>query len=164
MCDPVTALTAAGSLLGFMQQSKAADSQEKAYRENYESQAAATQEQRVETQQQAAQQVSVRAREAMIERSRLEAAGLANGVHGLSVDAALREVDVNAAADVAAINANRESAQRQLSRGLEGARNNTTSRISSITRPSLAGVGLQIAGTYAGQQAKQKNRETKAIS
>ncbi len=167
MCDPMSiAVTSmvigtASSVMGFVQQSQQASAQTKAIKANYAQQTEALKLQYDQTNKQATDEMSMRAREAMIESARLRAVSGESGLFGLSNDRIQNESAFNLGTDIASIESNRLATVKQLHQeGLE-TRANTASRINQITRPSLIGTGLQIAGTAvnaAGNYQAAKNK------
>lgn len=152
MCDPVTlsvaslAIGVASAGASFMQQSQQASAAEKSARENYAQQTEAIKLQYDQTNKQATDEMSVRAREAMIETARLRVLGGESGLSGGSNDRLVAESQFNLGTDIASIESNRRNSLNQLHQEGKSIRAGNQSNINTIKRPSLIGTGLQIAG------------------
>lgn len=174
MCEPVSTMTitsmamsAAGAVASYVGQSQAAKRQGDAAQAAYDSQVTQTRNEMVQQSQAAAEQMSERARQAMIETGHLQALAVDSGTNGGgSNDRVANESNFNAGQDIAAMQANASSAQRQMVNGLRGSYAQAVSRTASIQQPSLVGTGLQIAGgalnAYTSQESI-KNRVTGGV-
>jgi hypothetical protein len=100
----------------------------------------------VEQDQQASQQMSERARQAMIERGRLVAAFGSTGVAGGSQAGAINESNFSEVTDLVTLEANRMAGARQNSRQSASAYRQAGQSIAAIQRPDFLTTGLQIAG------------------
>jgi hypothetical protein len=149
-------MQAATAVVGYIQQSEAADAQESAVQANYAQQQDALNKQYDQTQQQAKQQVSERAREAMVERARLRVFAGEAGVAGVSSSRIEGISQMREGTDIATIESNRKNTLDQLYQEGKGVRAQNQSRLNSINRPSLLGTGLQIAGSVAGAATEQE--------
>jgi len=166
MCvDPATmtvasklllAAQAASSVVGYFQASSQAKSQEAAIQANYAQQMEAAQEQQRQNNASAAQTMSERARESMIERGRLRAISGESGLAGVSTDRLFDQTRFNEGYDMATIEANRSNTSAQLYQEAKGLRAQSQSKMNAINRPSLIGTGLQIVGAVAGAGAEQE--------
>lgn len=125
MCDPMSIAMAALSTVGALAQqsaaNSAADAQQDAARLQYSQNMEALREQQEQINQQAADQKSIRALEAMKERGRLNAAAGEMGVTGVSIDKALQESLFNEGTDISTIEANRKNGITQNLRSMSGA-------------------------------------------
>ncbi|SMG43161.1 hypothetical protein SAMN06265784_104142 [Paraburkholderia susongensis] len=174
MCDGVSeatmvmmAISAASAAASAVEQKQMADRQSAAAQQAYDSDVVQTKNAMVEQSQQAAGQMSERARQAMVETGHLQALANDSGTNGGgSNDRVTNEANFNAGQDIAAIQANASSAQRQLVGQLNGSYAQAVSRDASIQQPSLIGTGLQIASgvgnAYTRGQAAQ-GRATGAV-
>jgi hypothetical protein len=136
----------ASSVGGFMQQGQQAKANRKALQSDYTQQMDTLQQQYKQTNQQATDEMSQRAREAMIEKAKLRVAGGESGLFGGSNDRIVNESSFNEGTDIASIESNRQNSLRQIEQEGKGIRAGSVSQISRIQRPSLIGTGLQIAG------------------
>lgn len=99
----------------------------------------------------ATDQMNERARAALIERGRLDAMG-GDGGGGRSWDHIYASSYASEGRDIAAIESNRVSTQKQNLMDAEGVRATTKSRLAQIRRPNL----LTLAGNLAGSAATYK--------
>lgn len=166
MCDPTMGLATASlvvgmasSVGGFFQQGQQAKANRKALQSDYAQQMDTLQTQYKQTNQQATDEMSQRAREAMIERARLRVAGGESGLFGGSNDRIVNESSFNEGTDMASIESNRQNSLRQIEQEGRGIRAGSVSQMSRIQRPSLIGTGLQIAG-----QAVETGKDYKYLS
>jgi hypothetical protein len=153
----------ASSVGSFVQQGQQAKSQRRAMEANYAQQMDTLQQQYKQTNQQATDEMSARAREAMIERARLRVAGGESGLSGNSNDRIVNESSFNEGFDIASIESNRQNSLRQIENEGKGIRSGNITEMSRIQKPSLIGTGLQIAGaavdagtTYSYLKGKAK--------
>jgi hypothetical protein len=152
MCEPTTlmaaslAISAASAGASYVGQQRSARVQQQSINDNVRAQDEALQAQAVERDQQASQQMSQRAREAMIERGRLVAAFGSTGVAGGSQVGAINESNFSEVTDLVTMEANRMAGARQGSRQSASAYRQAGQSIASIQRPDFATTGLQIAG------------------
>ena len=153
MCIPLViagatlAIGAATAVTSHMQQAKQAKDTERAIKENYSQQMDSLQLQYDQTNKQATDEMSVRAREAMIESARLRAISGESGLAGISNDRIQNESMFNLGTDIASIESNRQASLKQLHQEGKAIRSGNQSQINQIKRPSLIGTGLQIAGS-----------------
>lgn len=148
MCSPMLAITAASAVMGYVQQSQMASAQTSAINASVQAQNDATARQYQQTQEQAAQDVSERAKEAMVERARLRVFAGESGLSGASVDRLGNISRMNEGTDLTTIESNRKNTLEQLHLEARGASAKAQSSLNSITQPNLIGSGLQIAGAY----------------
>ncbi|QUN41762.1 hypothetical protein KEH56_20660 [Burkholderia cenocepacia] len=161
------AMSAATAAASYVSQSQAAKRQSDAAQAAYDSQVTQTKNETTQQSQAAAEQMSERARQAMIETGHLQALAADSGTNGGgSNDRVGNEANFNAGQDVAAMQANASSQQRQMVNQLSGSYAQAVSRTASIQQPSLVGTGLQIAGgalnAYTSQESI-KNRVTGGV-
>jgi len=142
------AISAAAAAASYVQASDTSRRQEHAAQEAYDSQVLQTKNEMTQQNQAAAEQMSERARQAMIETGHLQALAADSGTNGGgSNDRVGNEADFNAGQDIATMQANASSQQRQMVNQLQGNYSQAVSRTASIQQPSLIGTGLQIAGS-----------------
>ncbi|SET61179.1 hypothetical protein SAMN05216412_11031 [Nitrosospira multiformis] len=169
MCDPISigvaslAIGTASAGMGFMQQSSQAKMQRKAVQEDYTQQMQALNLQYDQTNKQAIDEMSARAREAMIESARLRAFSGESGLAGISNERIKNESAFNLGTDISSIESNRQASLRQLHQEGKGVRAQTTSKINEVVknRPSLIGTGLQIAGVAANTASNYQAAKAK---
>lgn len=160
MCEPTTLLliaSAASAVVGYVQTSNANAAQSEAIQANSKAQAEQTKVQYDQINQNAQDKMSARAREAMIEQGKLRTISGETGLTGVSTDRIQAESQFNLGTDLATINQNRANTLNQAAAGANSNLAKSQSQMNSITRPSLIGTGLQIAGaygTYAGEQQR----------
>lgn len=153
MCEPMSiaiaslAIGTASAGMGFMQQSQQAKMERRSLQDNHAQRMQALQLQYDQTNKQAVDEMSVRARESMVESARLQAFSGESGLAGISNDRIQNESTFNLGTDISSIESNRQASLRQLFQEGREDRARSTSRINDIKRPSLIGTGLQIAGT-----------------
>lgn len=178
MCEPTSltlstmtiasmAMSAATAAATYVSQSQAAKRQGDAAQAAYDSQVTQTKNEMTQQTQAAAEQMSERARQAMIETGHLQALAVDSGTNsGGSNDRVTSEANFNAGQDIAAMQANASSQQRQMVSALRGDYAQASSRMASVQQPSLIGTGLQIAGgalnAYTSQESI-KNRVTGGV-
>ena len=170
MCEPVSTLTAASMAIGaassiaaFVGQKQSADRQSDAAQQAYDSSVSQIRNQQTQETQQAAEQMSERARQAMIETGHLNALAADSGTNGGgSNDRVANEANFNAGQDIAAMQNNASSAQRQLAMQASGAYSQAVSRDAAIQQPSLIGTGLQIAGSTLSAYNSQQSTKARA--
>lgn len=163
MCDPVSittlAISAVSSVAAYSGQRQQARAQEAGIRANYRERDAAMQAQQFEQNQQATQQMSQRAVEALRQRGRLAAALADSGLGGSSQSRLFGDIDMQEATDLATLEANRASAIAQGERQRRANTSGTNAELASIRQPSLLGTGLQIAGAGLDSYTDYRNRE-----
>jgi len=143
-------------------QSRNADAQRAAIEAGYAAQMADLPRQYGQVNEQAIDKMGLRAREAMIERGRLAAIAADSGMGGgVSVTRMENESRFTEGTDVATIDRNRKNALAQIYAEAKGAQAGATTRMSSISTPSLLGTGLQIAGAYFEGQNRDAERNRK---
>ena len=140
------AVTAASAGMSYMQQSSMADKQQAATMNNYNQQMETYKVQQGQEQKQATDEMSTRARQSMIESSRLRAVSGESGLAGNSIDRVQNESEFNAGTDITSIENNRMATQTQLHQNAMGIRAGSQTQMAQIHHPSLIGTGLQIAG------------------
>lgn len=167
MCEPTTialaslAIGTASAGMGFLQQGQQAKLQRKSVEANYAQQMETLQTQYAQTNKQAVEEMSVRARESMIENSRLRAWAGESGLAGISNDRILNESQFNLGTNISSIESNRQASLRQQYREGREVRAGATSKINQMPRPSLIGTGLQIAGVAVDSAATYKAAKNK---
>jgi hypothetical protein len=164
MCNPAAliGMQVAGSVMQYQGQKSQATAVQQANEQNYATQMEAVPEQYRQNDAQAANDMAERARQALIERGRLSVLGGESGLSGVSTQRLLHESAFTEGTDISTIDQNRVNTNNQIYAEAKGARATTQSRIASINRPSLIGTGLQIAGDFAKQSAKNTGRVTDA--
>lgn len=167
MCDPISigvaslAIGTATAGMSFMQQSSQAQMERRAVQDNHTQRMQALELQYDQTNKQSIDEMSVRAREAMIESARLRAFSGESGLGGTSNDRIENESAFNLGTDISSIESNRQSTLRQLFQEGREDRAHSTSKINAIKRPSLIGTGLQIAGVAVDSAATYKAAKSK---
>lgn len=170
MCDFITptmlavtaiAISTASAGMTFIQQGQQAKAQRKSVEANYAQQMQSLQLQYDQTNKQSTDEMSVRAREAMIENAKLRAISGESGLAGISNDRMENESQFNLGTDIASIESNRQSTLKQIHQEGKAVRAGNQSQINQIQRPSLLGTGLQIAQgavNAAGNYKAAKNK------
>lgn len=156
MCEPTTIIAAVSAVAGLASQAKAASAQAEAIAQAQLASNEATARQYQQVQGQAAEQVSERAKEAMIERGRLRVFAGESGLAGVSVDRIINVSRFNEGSDMATIEANRRNTVDQVAMDARAGFSSNQSRMNSIKKPDLIGAGLQIAGAHYQAKAEQK--------
>ncbi len=140
------AVGVAGAGAGYVQQRNQAKLTNRAIEDNYSQQTEVLKTQYSQTNRQAADEMSVRARESQMEQARLRVIGGESGLAGGSNDRILNEGLFNFGTDIASIESGRQNTLRQLKEEGKAVRAGNQSQVNQIKRPSLIGTGLQIAG------------------
>jgi hypothetical protein len=97
----------------------------------------------------------------VVETGHLDAIQADSGTNGGgSNDRIDNEADFNAGQDIADMQSNADSQQRQLAAGSQSAFATANTRFAAIQQPNLIGTGLQIAGAYASAAAQTKTRQS----
>jgi hypothetical protein len=175
MCEPATistltaltvasmAASAAGAVATYVQGSEAARRQTNATQQAYDASVGQIRNQQTQESQQAAEQMSERARQAMIETGHLQALANDSGTNGGgSNDRVTNEANFNAGQDIAAMQQNASSAQRQLAEQATGSYAQAATRDASIQQPSLIGTGLQIVGSSLSSYSSLQGAKLRA--
>jgi hypothetical protein len=168
MCVPMVAIaaaqvaiTAAAAAAEYDGQRRSANQQRDAELANLHARDASLQFQENQVNEQASQQMSERALEAMRQRGRLQAAFADSGVSGNSQVRAFNSVDMASGMDMATIEANRSGQIAQGQDQKRSASRQATQDIQAIRMPSLLGAGLKIVGSgidaYSGYRANTAN-------
>jgi hypothetical protein len=153
MCEPVTlmmaataasaAVSGASAIMEHDSQRRAANTQADMVRENYAQADSAYQLQQTQVNSQTSQQMSQRAREAMVARGSLRAMlGGGNNAAGRI----LGEQDYLEATDMATLESNREDNVAQIQRDKAGALRGASQEMRTIRYPTLLGTGLKLVG------------------
>lgn len=149
MCDPVSiavtsaVISGASSIVEHDSQRRAANTQRDMVRENYAYSDSSLQLQQHQVNQQATQQMSQRAREAMQARGALRAMLAGGNNVGARI---LGEQDYLEATDMATLEANRSAQVSQTQREKEGAFRGAAQEMKTIRYPTLLGTGLKLTG------------------
>lgn len=169
MCDAVsialTALSALKTVTDYQASNDAADAQAEAAQRQYADNMAALEEQQNQINQQAADQQSARALEAMKERGRLNATAGEMGVSGNSVDKALQESLFNEGTDISMIEANRRNGIVQNTRSMSSAGVQLAGNINQANagRGTLIsaglGIGTAIGSGYLMHEQRMANKQ-----
>lgn len=157
------AIGAASAVTSHMQQAKQTKAAERAIQENYSQQMDSLNLQYDQTNKQAIDEMSARAREAMIESAKLRAFSGESGLAGISNERIQNESGFNLGTDISSIESNRQASLRQLHQEGRGVRAQTTSKMNEVmkNRPSLIGTGLQIAGVAASAASNYQAAKAK---
>lgn len=156
------AISAAGTAVAYnaqRQQSKAVANAANASLKNQMDQLSLAQAQ---TNEQTSDAQSERARQAMVERGRLQAIFGESGMQGLSADRIFGESYFNEGTDIASLENDRQNKIQQLQLEKSGASAQYVSRVNSAPRPSALTAGLQIAGSAASLYAQSRAKDSKA--
>jgi hypothetical protein len=161
MClDPVTAIAIASAGLNFVTQKQQADNTAAAAQEANRINMEAYAKQQAQIDANAKDEMSDRAREAMVERGRLRVLSAESGLAGASSQQLERQSLFNEGFDLSRIEGNRKSAKEQSYLDAKAGRAQNQSRINTTRSPSLIGAGLQIAGAYYGAEAEKTRIRT----
>jgi hypothetical protein len=106
----------------------------------------ATQDQRVQINAQATDQMNARAQQAMRDAGTLNAIFADSGLSGNTQDRLATESQANATQDITTIERNRAAGITQTANEAAAARARLQSQSNAVRAPSLIGTGLQIAG------------------
>jgi hypothetical protein len=166
MCNPVViglAISAVTSIASYQADKRASRKMNEALDADRDAQARAEIEQSADVAARSRDEMSERAREAMIERGKLRAISAESGLGGISQERLIQESLFNEGQDIASIASNRDSAQREIARN--GRINSTQREITraGIKRPNALQAGLQIAGDAAAYSVKPKARSASTI-
>jgi hypothetical protein len=136
-------------------QKKQADMQQQAVEAGREAQLAALRTQEQQINEQASEDASVRARQAVIERGRLASIAADSGLGGRGAAMLENDSKFRQGYDISTIQVNRDRmiAENHAQRGVAIAGGDA--KLASITRPSMIGTGLQIAGNVLNVQSKR---------
>jgi hypothetical protein len=158
MCNPL-AITAASAVFSYLQADNQADKAEDAAFAAHNANIETYKLQQKQIDANAADQMSDRAREALIERGRLRVMSAESGLQGNSTNQIERQSMFDEGFDMARIEGNRKNSQQQAYADARAGRAANQSRINSIQRPSLIGTGLQIAGAYYTDKARKEQAQ-----
>lgn len=162
MCEPTTllaissAVSVASTLAAHVGQGQVAKQQDRAVRTDYNMGVAQLERQRLEQNVQSRTEMGDRARQAMIERSRLRAASAEGGVGGNSIDRIFGTHATATSQDMAMMSENARNVNRQSAMGGMSMQASATGRLNQIERPSVLNTGLQIAGIGVGAAQQYK--------
>lgn len=169
MCLPLAAVAAASAavqaasaIAQYNGQRTAAHQQADAIHAQLNDRDAQLQLQQDQVNQQASQQQSARAIEALQQRGRLATIFASSGLGGASQGRALADVSSQEGRDMATIEANRAS---QIQQGQAQRRSGNLSagaELKAIRQPSLLGTGLQIAGSALNAYSSARGPTNKA--
>jgi hypothetical protein len=160
MCvDPATAalaLTIASSAVSHIGAQQSAKAQDSAIRQN----AAINQERMAaqvkQTNDASREEMSERARQAMIERGRLQVIAGESGLSGF--DREINNTFYSESTDIATLESNRRNRIEQMNVEGRAGTASANNQLASVRRPSLLGTGLQIAAAGANYQAGQEKK------
>lgn len=165
MCDPITIATVAtvasaatgvgSAIMQHDAQRRASNQQKDAMLENLAYRDTETQVQNQQVNEQSAQQMSQRAREALVARGQLRAM-MDSGNN--SAARILAEQDYLESTDMATLESNRAGAVAQNQRALQSAARGTRQDLAALPYPTLLGTGLKIMGSVAGAAASMPQR------
>jgi hypothetical protein len=157
MCEPTTimlGISAATAALSYKQASDSADRQTQAISDGVDLNHNQTRTQYEQNNQVAMQQQSERHREFLVDQGRLASILTESGMTGATQDRIQSEVENQADADTATIEANRVKANAQGASMAQAQHGQAKAQLASINRPSALGTGLQIAAAGAKAEAK----------
>ena len=173
MCEPTTilaivslAIGAASAAQANKAQTKAANNANQAATTAYNLDNAQLENQRREANVAQRSEMSLRAQQALAERSRLRAAGAEGGLEGNSIDRIYGANEFALGQDMATLTENASNQNRQSSmEGIAG-QSRLQSRLNQIERPSNLMTGLQIGsaafGAYDSYSSGKKTTTSKA--
>jgi hypothetical protein len=152
-------LAVANTVAGYAAAKRSAPIEEAQVRQGDALQQQAITAQQQQIQAQAVDQMSVRAKQAMVERGRLEAISAESGAYGNTQDRIMNESYHNQGVDMASIEGNRRGAMVQSQNDRQMVNVTSNRQLSGIKQPSLLGAGLQIGGAvaYADKQPPSKS-------
>jgi hypothetical protein len=145
MCGVDEAAFAAVTLMSLQQQNDAADAQEEALTTAAANSNVQTQIEQMQMNAQASDEVSLRVRQALVERSRLRVAANESGIRGNTVNRLENNVDAQAGWDLSRMETNRASRIKQSNLSNRGRQAGYRSERNQIQRGSPVIAGLQIA-------------------
>lgn len=148
--------SAASAVVGYIQQDRNASAQQAAITANAKQANEAAQREYDQINASAAQEMSERAKEGMIERARLRVISGESGLAGVSTERIGAESYFNQGTDITTLENNRRNTLAQAFENAKAGRARSQSQMNSVQQPSLIGTGLQIAGGVAGGMAEQK--------
>lgn len=153
----MAAISVVQSMNQYNLQKQQASRQQQAVEAGRDAQLAALRTQEQQIREQATQDSSVRARQAMIERGRLAAISAESGLGGQGAAMLENDSKFREGSDITSIMSNRDKiiAENHAQRAVAIAGGD--SRLASITRPSMLGTGLQIGGDALAIQSKRPN-------
>jgi hypothetical protein len=140
----ISAVAAAASYAGQKQQAKATEA---AAQDAFMANQSAVDVQQLQSNERASQEVSASARQAMIQRGRLQAIAAETGAGGNSMDRIMGEVNFATATDMATIERNRSMREAQGQLQKRGMQASAQSAINTSNRPSELGLAASLAGT-----------------
>lgn len=144
------------TVFGYIGQRQQAKQAEAAYLQDYNNKVATQQLQADQLNAQASEEMTQRARQARIERSRLRVAAGESGVGGLATERLINNASFQEGYDVSRIEANRQNKIKQNNLETKSIHARAQSNLNSISRPSLLGTALQIAGSIGGVAAENE--------
>jgi hypothetical protein len=161
----LTALSIGSTALSFLDQRQQANAQVNAIEDSWNAQIPMVHDQIGQINDNAEDQMSQRAREALIERGRIRAIQGESGLIGNTQDRIVGESYFNEATDMASIESNRKNQVMQTINEANGNRASAQSKINTVKQPSLIGAGLMIGtdavkGYAAYQDAKASKSST----
>lgn len=139
-------LNAYGAVTRYREQGRRADEARSSIDAAEQANIGTLREQQAQREDQVQQQVSERARQAMIERARLRAIASSAGLEGPSAQDYQQVSQLNLATDVATAQSNLASSERQTARSIEATQARARSDRNRIVEPSLFSTGLELLG------------------
>jgi len=155
-------MAATSAAVSYVTAEKQADRQSDAIQRAYDDNVNQIRNQQAEQDSQTKDQMSERARQAMMETAHLRALANESGTSGGSNDRVTNEANFNAGQDMAAIEGNSQAAQRQLAQAARSGYATAVSRQSQVAQPSLIGTGLQIGAAYANYKVGLANLNSRS--
>lgn len=164
MCNPaaIAGLQAFQTIVQYQQGKKDARSLQEAATAAYENDKVAQQLQNQQILDASRQEITQRAKSALIERSRLRTAAGESGTVGSSVNRVIQQPNQDAGFDIAAMVGNRESRTMQAHLERQASYARYKSRLNQATPPSPLVAGLQIAGIGADYYTKTHTPKSKS--
>lgn len=105
-------------------------------------------------------ELAERTKEARIAKARLRLASSESGVGGVSVNRLINAEDAAASQDLSVIGRNVSNRLKQSDAELKGINATAANRINSIARPSLLGIGLQVASKESARRTGARPKST----
>lgn len=155
MCEPTTIMMIAAAMASKQKEKQAQDRQNKAAEAAHAADTVQLGVQQQEVDAQATQEMSQRAREALIERSHLEVAAGQSGVGGATAQRAVRTADASSGRDISTIESNRASRSRRIQTERESSRARYRGRINQGDRGNSAFISTMAdaASNYYSKQS-----------
>jgi len=160
MCEPISismGIAAAAALAQNITTSASAKKAQKSEDRSFIAESIAQNLRGEQQNQEAQDKKSARAKESMIERSRIKTIQGETGLAGNSFNKALEEAEFNEGFDIASIESNRAATQKQGGAEAEGLAAQSANRRNKIKKPDWMGGAISVATAGAGAYAAGKS-------